>query len=152
MAVDLSPNSEATARYAAAFAQPFGALINLVHVCPLEPANRFVTLEGHTAAEWPYKAAQEALRSLARRIRETYPDCEAVVLAGEPADQVIWLARTLKADLIIIGSGQPGFLGRLFCSDQAPKVVHRAPCPVLVYPQSWAPPTGAKAPASDLIG
>ena len=133
VAVDLSPHSEATARYAAGFAKPFEALINLVHVCPMEPANRFVTDEGRTAAEWGYKAAQQALNGLAQRIRETYPDCETVVLAGEPAAQVAWLARTLKADLIIVGGSQPGFLGRLFGLDQAPKIVHRAPCPVLVY-------------------
>jgi nucleotide-binding universal stress UspA family protein len=157
VAVDLSSHSEATARYVAAFAKRFGALINLVHVCPMEPANPFVTAEGQTAAEWGYKAAQETLNGLAQRIREIYPDCEAVVLAGEPAEKVSWLARTLKADLIIIGGGQPGFLGRLFGLDQGPKIMHRAPCPVLVYqeaglhhePESVVSCAETKSPAND---
>lgn len=135
VAVDLSPHSEATARYAAAFGKPFRALMTLVHVCPMEPPNRFVTAEGHTAAEWGYKAAQEMLDHLAERVRE-FSDCEAVVLAGEPATQVIRLARALKADLIIVGGSQPGFLSRLFGLDQAPRIMHRAPCPVLVHQEA----------------
>ena len=85
VAVVLSPHSEAMARCAAAFAEPYGALINLVHVCPMGPAKQFVTAEGHTATEWRHQVAQEALSGLAQCIRDTYPDCDAVVLADEPS-------------------------------------------------------------------
>jgi hypothetical protein len=52
---------------------------------------------------------------------------------GDPAERVAWLARTLNADLIVVGSRHVHLLGRLLGLDQATKVVHRAPCPVLVY-------------------
>jgi type I site-specific restriction-modification system R (restriction) subunit len=37
------------------------------------------------------------------------------------------------ADLIITASHRPSLLARLLNLDQAPKIMHRAPCPVLVY-------------------
>jgi nucleotide-binding universal stress UspA family protein len=46
VALDLSPHSEATARYAASFAKPFGASVVLVHVhAPIE-VNEFVSEGG----------------------------------------------------------------------------------------------------------
>jgi len=41
VAVSLSAHSEATVRYAAKWAQLFGAPIDLVHVCPLESGDGF---------------------------------------------------------------------------------------------------------------
>src|SRR5262249_22664069 len=71
----------------------------------------------------------EALSLLAQRTREYCPNCQATVLAGNPVDELISLAR----DLIVIGSRhQAGFLGRLFAPDQERKMIHRAPCPVLI--------------------
>jgi nucleotide-binding universal stress UspA family protein len=52
---------------------------------------------------------------------------------GDPAEQVALLAQDLDADLIITASHNPGFLTRLFGWDQAPRILQRAHCPVLVY-------------------
>ena len=38
------------------------------------------------------------------------------------------------ADLLIIGSGQPGWLQRLLGGSTWDRIVHHAPCPVLVVP------------------
>ena len=105
----------------------------MVHVHPMQPVNQFVTTEGYTSAEWERKGAAEALTGLVERVREMQPDCEGALLQGEPAGQVASLARTLGADLIVTASHHPSFLGRPFGLDQAPKVLHRASCPVLVY-------------------
>ena len=35
-----------------------------------------------------------------------------------------------------MGSFPIGFLGRLFAPDQEREIIHRAPCPVLVYQES----------------
>jgi nucleotide-binding universal stress UspA family protein len=39
----------------------------------------------------------------------------------------------VDADLIVTASHHPTFLRRLFNLDKAPRIMHRAPCPVLVY-------------------
>jgi len=74
---------------------------------------------------------------LAKDIQESCPDCQMTVLEGDPVEQVTALARSLNADLIVIGSRhQAGFLGRLFAPDNERKIVHRAHCPVLVYQEN----------------
>jgi nucleotide-binding universal stress UspA family protein len=149
VAIGLSPHSEATARYAAKWAEVFAASINLVHVCPLGSVDGFgISSEAVTALRLQGESVQEALNVLAQRIRESCPDCQATVLAGDPVEEVVSLARDLNADLIVIGARhQAGFLGRLFAPDQERKIIHRAPCPVLVYQEN--PYRGEVAPADD---
>jgi nucleotide-binding universal stress UspA family protein len=92
-----------------------------------------MTEEDYRALARQRQAAQEALTKLTKTLQADYPACEERFLIGEPAEQVAWLARELNADLIITGSHHPGLLVRLFNLDQGPQILHRAPCPVLVY-------------------
>jgi nucleotide-binding universal stress UspA family protein len=138
VAVGLSAHSEATARYAAKWAERFGASINLVHVCPLESGDGFgISQEVITALRLQRESAQEALSVLAKDIQESCPDCQMTVLEGDPVGKVTSLARSLNADLIVIGSRhQTGFLGRLFAPNTERNIIHGAPCPVLVYQEN----------------
>jgi len=149
VAIGLSPHSEATARYAAKWAELFGALINLVHVCPVQSGDGFgISQEVITALRLQRESAQEALSALAQHIRESCPNCQVKLLEGDPVKEVTSFARSLKADLIVIGSHhQAGFLGRLFAPDQERKIIHRAPCPVLIYQENAY--EGEVAPAGD---
>jgi hypothetical protein len=68
VAVGLSAHSEATARYAARWAEVFAASLNLVHVCPLELVDGFgISPEPVTALRLHGGSAQEALSVLAQR-------------------------------------------------------------------------------------
>ncbi|MBV9273281.1 MAG: universal stress protein [Verrucomicrobia bacterium] len=133
VAVDLSPHSEKTAAYASGFARSFGASVILVHVLTPEPITEFTTQEVHEHFEEERRETEKKLESLAEKVREMYPDCEMELRIGDPAEQVTLVAVDTKADLIITASHHPGFLGRLFGLDQAPRILHRARCPVLVY-------------------
>jgi universal stress protein A len=133
VALYLSPRSETTARYALGIAKAFGATLVLVHVYPVTEVNEFMTEEDYRALDRQRQAAQAMLTKLTRTLQADYPACEERFLIGEPAEQVAWLARELDADLIIMGGHRPGLLMRLFDLEQAPHIVHRAPCPVLVY-------------------
>ena len=133
VAVDLSPHSEKTAAYAVEFARSFEAAITLVHVFPTEHITEFTSQEVHDSFEEGQRATQRELRALLESLRESYPDCNMEFRIGDPAEQVTQLARETNANLIITASHHPGFLGRLFGLDQAPRILHRAGCPVLVY-------------------
>jgi nucleotide-binding universal stress UspA family protein len=133
VAVDLSPHSEKTAAFAAGFARSFGASLILVHVFAPEPITEFTTQEVHERFEEEQRETEKKLENLVEKIRETYPACEMELRLGDPAEQVTLVAVDTKADLIITASHHPGFLGRLFGLDQAPRILHRARCPVLVY-------------------
>jgi nucleotide-binding universal stress UspA family protein len=133
VAVDLSKHSEMTAAYAAEFAKSFGASITLVHAFAPERITEFTTAEVHELYEEELKATERDLGKLANAVRKTYPDCDFEFRVGDPAEQVTLVAKDLDADLIITASHHPGFLGRLFGIDQAPRILHRTQCPVLVY-------------------
>jgi nucleotide-binding universal stress UspA family protein len=131
VAVDLSPHSEKTAAYAANFAKSFDASVVLVHVFSVEPVRTHNANE--TREEEQRHETERKLGELTEKVRQTYPNCDMRFRNGDPAEQITLLAQSLEADLIVTGSHHPGFLTRLFGWDQAPKILHRARCPVLVY-------------------
>ncbi|HEY0791771.1 MAG TPA: universal stress protein [Chthoniobacterales bacterium] len=145
VAVDLSPHSGATAQYAAEIARSFGASLVLVHVYPVEQVNDFAGATGYEADERQRQAAERALQDLTETLRESGQECESVFLIGQPAAQVSAVASELGADLIVTAIHHPSVLGQLFKWDQAPRIVHRAPCSVLVYHDAEGSPGGTLA-------
>jgi|GEM_PF-737842 len=138
VAVDLSPHSEATARYAVSFAKPFGASIVLVHVhVPVDLVYEFASEGAYEALDHQRQHAQQELGRLTGTLREAHPACQKAFLIGDPAEQVVRLAQERGADLIITASHHPGFLAQLLYLDQAPRIMHIAPCPVLVYHEGY---------------
>jgi universal stress protein F len=133
VAVDLSAHSRKTAAYAAQFAKSFGASLTLVHAFAPERITEFTTEEIHERYELDMRDTARDLDKLAAAVRKTYPDCDTEFRVGDPAEQVNLIAKDLNADLIITASHHPDFLSRLFGTDQAPRILHRAQCPVLVY-------------------
>jgi nucleotide-binding universal stress UspA family protein len=133
VAVDLSPHSEKTAAYAVEFARSFEASVTLVHVFAPERITEFTTQEVSESFEEEQRATQRKLRAMVDSISQTYAVCSMEFCIGDPAEEVNRIARERNADLIVTASHHPGFLGRLFGLDQAPRIVHRAGCPVLVY-------------------
>ena len=131
VAVDLSAHSERTAAYAADFAKSFGASVALAHVFNTEPVRTLNANE--TPAEEERHNTERKLGELVEKIRQTYENCDMRFRNGDPAEQITALAQDLGADLIITASHHPRFLSRLFGWDQAPRILHRARCPVLVY-------------------
>jgi nucleotide-binding universal stress UspA family protein len=57
---------------------------------------------------------------------------EPVGDTGDPAESIITAARDYHADVIVVGSHERGWLGRLFSSSVGEKVVREADTPVLV--------------------
>jgi nucleotide-binding universal stress UspA family protein len=133
VALDLSPYSEATARYALEIAKTLGASLVLVHVFEPIQMNEFTTEEGFRVLDHDRQVMEQALTDLTKTLQETYPACTEKFIVGEPAEEVALAARALDADLIITASHHPSFLGQLFGLDQAPKILRHAPCPVLIY-------------------
>jgi nucleotide-binding universal stress UspA family protein len=131
--VDLTDHSERTASYAVALAKAFNASLTFIHVFAPEAISEFTTEDVHAIYENEREIAKERLTSFGAKIGRIYPHCETEFYVGDTAEQVKQAAVTLKADLIVTASYHPGFLGRLFGLEQAPRIVDRAPCPVLVY-------------------
>jgi nucleotide-binding universal stress UspA family protein len=133
VAVDLSADSEVTARYAIGIAKPFAASIVLVHVHAATNQSEFVTEELGMASIRRQQQAGERLTNLTKRLEDEYASCTERFLVGEPAEEIARVASELNADLIVTASHHPSMLGRLFNLAQAPRIIRRAPCSVLVY-------------------
>ena len=139
VAVDLSEQSEATATYAAELAKCFGASLTLVHVHDPVPLYEYASETTCTVLDEQREDLKKLLDELTQEVRKLGLVCRSVFLDGNPAEQISALASDIDADLIVTGSRPSTFLGSLFSQHKAPQIMHRAPCPVLVYHQrnSW---------------
>jgi len=133
VAVDLSSRSERTVAYAASIARQFGASLKVIHIYVPPASTEFGAQDMYRLLEKDREDVERRLVSLADQIQAIYPKCEAVFLTGDPAEQVARTASLVRADLIVVGRHHQTSLGRFFKLDQAPKIVHRAACPVLVW-------------------
>jgi nucleotide-binding universal stress UspA family protein len=59
---------------------------------------------------------------------------ETVVVQGFAHVAIVELARARKADLIVLGTHGHGFVGRILMGSTTERVIHEAPCPVMVVP------------------
>jgi nucleotide-binding universal stress UspA family protein len=132
-AIDLTPRSLVTAQFAASVAQSFGASLILTYVHPPENMYNFVNHGGFDLVDAEQGHQRHALVSLTETVTKDYPFCSHAFLVGDPAQEVASFARDLDADLIIAASHHPTLLANLLHLDQAPKLIHRAHCPVLVF-------------------
>ncbi len=78
------------------------------------------------------RAAQEAVERVAEELRELTPNVETIVRSGAPADQIIRAADEIEADLIVLGGRGKGAVEAIVLGSVAYRVLHHAPCPVLV--------------------
>jgi nucleotide-binding universal stress UspA family protein len=133
VAVDLTENSDLTINYAAQLAKSLNASIVLVHVFEPHPMYEFPNEYAYDLIENQRREAENDLVDLMDKVRAAGVGCESAFLDGEPAERITALARQMDADLIVTASHHPTFLARLFNLDKAPQILHRAPCPVLIY-------------------
>jgi len=133
VAVDLSPHSERTVAYAVSIARKFGASLKVIHVYAPPASTEFGAQDMYRSLEKDREDVERRLVSLVDRVRTNYPKCESLLRTGDPSEQVATAASLVGANLIVVGRHHQTFLGRLLNLDQAPKIVHRAACPVLVW-------------------
>ena len=135
VAVDLSEQSEATATYAAELAKCLGASLTLVHVHDPVPLYEYAGETTCTVLDEQREDLQKLLDELTQQVRKLGLVCRSVFLDGDPAERISALASDIDADLIVTGSRPSTFLECLFTQHKPPQIMHRAPCPVLIYHQ-----------------
>jgi nucleotide-binding universal stress UspA family protein len=119
------------------------AQLHLLHVFRAGPFNR-PSRVGLRSED----LAAEAQSYLAYHVRMARRQCPAPVTGhfaeGEPADEILKCARSLNADLVIVGTHDHVGLEKLLLGSIAAKVAKSAPCPVLIYRQKQRPYVKAK--------
>jgi nucleotide-binding universal stress UspA family protein len=133
VAVDFSRLSGATAMYAAEIAKSCNASLTIVYVCEPLPLNDYASEAAYTLVASRREEIQTQLDELTQKVQKAGVACDSVFRVGDPAEEITVLARVIGAGLIVTASHHPRLLTRLFNLDKAPQIIHRAPCPVLVY-------------------
>ena len=135
---DFSDPSEEALKTAMAFAQTFGATLDLVHVAvevayPLPPPIDVASLPIDIGPA--LERAAEGLAVEEARLGEAGIRCESATLVGRADQQIVERARATSADLIIMGTHGRGGLAHAILGSNTERVVQHAPCPVLVIPR-----------------
>lgn len=93
-------------------------------------------------------AAAAQVRNVAQYLPRALQTCEPCVREGEPAHEIVELAREHSVDLIVIGAKASTPLGRLLVGSTAEAVLNHAPCSVLLLRQtSEGQPPDRRSPA-----
>jgi nucleotide-binding universal stress UspA family protein len=133
---DFSKHSDNALRYAAAFAEKFGAEIILLHV--VQDLSWFVPEAVLVAGAMPatpieqfVAAARTALQRVVDGLNLPGVAVRPEVVEGVPFDAIVRFAKDKEVDLIVMGTHGHTGLAHLLLGSVAEKVVRKAPCPVL---------------------
>lgn len=131
--VDFSEFAIKGLRYAARFAEQFGATLVLVHVVePVHyPESVIIPPAMEEANRERLKLARAALTKFVKKQVPAGITTEATTRLGQPFTEILGAAKDFEADLIVIATHGHTGLKHLFLGSVAERVVRLAPCPVL---------------------
>ncbi|MFO0707928.1 MAG: universal stress protein [Nitrospira sp.] len=138
--VDFSDCSLEAVEYAALMAQRHQATVSLVHV--LEPV--FYGLDFTLLHTGKREELRERLTvrmtDLTKALAAANIKADSQIRGGVPADSILDSARTMPADLIVMGTHGRRGLSHLLCGSVAESVIRQSRCPVLtVRSPKYAP-------------
>lgn len=131
--VDFSENTDKLVAYACYVAEKLGAVIHFVHVVAPYPGD--ATIGAPFAAEYRdkvYVASKERMSNLVQDNQEHCRGCTGQVVAGEPVEKIVELAKEADSDLIVISTHGAKGLEKILLGSVAERVLKRAHCPVLI--------------------
>jgi nucleotide-binding universal stress UspA family protein len=112
-------------------ASEHGCELHMVSVAEIDYLPEFVEeiREEVGAADRRFHAVLQRARKAAE---EHHVKLRTHVLVGHPVRDIVRLASELKADLLVVGSAGHSQLYERMLGSRADRLVHLAPCPVLV--------------------
>jgi nucleotide-binding universal stress UspA family protein len=149
--VDLSDVSRDAIDHSVLLARWYKAKITALHVCnPLvAPGTDFKVLGFGPTPLLTDDEVKQAREQVLACFSSAAPDVDVLVDSGQPAQQILERAKSLPADVIVIGThGASGF-AHLLLGSVTEKVLRRATCPVLTIPPRAR--TTAKLPFTRIL-
>ena len=120
---------------AVTLARTAGAQLLIAHAYPFETIPSHVSLP-----DWERRARVRAAVVMERHLDAAagVPARTAPLPGGSPARELHELAEREGAAAIVIGSSHRGDIGRVLAGTTAERLLHGAPCPVLVAPRGYS--------------
>ena len=131
---DFSEHALGGVKRAADLADRLGAGLTLIYVVEERLSALMLAASREPAEAILERHKQHAENALKAYVDEHLPGREVgtAVRIGVPHDEVVAHARECGADLIVVGTHGHGFVGHVLMGSTAERVLHHAPCPVLV--------------------
>ncbi|MBI3806119.1 MAG: universal stress protein [Nitrospirae bacterium] len=107
--------------------------LTLLTVLPLAEPPLPVGSEAAAAAAEILEKRAAYIEGLAERLRALGYQAHGVAVAGAPATTILQQATTLQSDLILMGTRGRQGITRLVLGSVSHEVLHKMPCPVLVF-------------------
>lgn len=117
----LSESTIGAARYVEAFAGRFEAEVTILHVVEFPHYNDLVS-----------DTAEQSRLQLDRYLSKEFPYCrvDRVLAHGDPAGEIVKIARERKSDLLMMPTHGEGAFRRFLLGSVTAKVLHDVDCPV----------------------
>ncbi len=133
-ATDLSETSIGAVDRAADLAKKLGASLTLLYVVTDRIPPMVLAVAGVSMDVLLEQHLRRAQRSLGEFAAERFPGGGVAtrVVAGTPSHAILEVAREGGFDLVVVGTHGHGLLGHTLLGSTAERVLHHAPCPVLV--------------------
>jgi nucleotide-binding universal stress UspA family protein len=140
---DFSRGADYAFRLAMSLARDHGAKLIALHVNP-PPLNDFDFQEKDAMFKAQLWEAFHRVEAVDPRVREVRID--TMWVEGDPAREIVRVAKDKECDLIVMGTHGRTGLDRLVMGSVAEKVSRTAPCPVLTAktPQAKAAPESSE--------
>jgi len=131
--VDGTPRSMRTAESAVFMARSFDARLILIYVRPKVP-DFIGKAYHHEALQKLMENAERILHPYRDYLRSTETRFEELILEGDPSSVIVGAAKEHKVDLIVMGTRGLTDLAGVVIGSVSHKVLHAAPCMVLLVP------------------
>jgi len=143
VAVDGSATSDKVLDFAVALSEKFGAALKVINVSEaltvsvvsIEQAPSLGVGANLPVNSKDFRQIHEQIlsKSLDRaKINSPTLAISSVLREGDPALEIVSVAKEGEFDVVVVGHGGLGRVGELFLGGVAEKVVHLAPCPVVI--------------------
>lgn len=133
VAIDFSDCSKEALERATALAKVSGGTIEILHV--IEPGVED-PFGGHIYGSDHQSAVDRMLVRLVGQVEAAGVACTSKILEGGAAAEITGRARTIGADIIVVGTHGRTGLAHVLLGSIAERVVRHAACPVLTVPFS----------------
>ncbi len=130
--VDGSTGAAHAAKLAGQLAGAQGAEVVLLHVYDLHSAATMglVALSSDQLESVKSEVARSSFEGAKKQLGLAPRECK--VALGDPAQHIVEVARSIRADMIVMGSRGRSQVQELLLGSVSNKVVHHAPCPVTI--------------------
>ena len=133
LAIDGSDNASRAAKLAGDLARETKAKLWLVTA--FDPVPSYLGEPNfQQAVNSRLKAGGAILKAALQDVGKIPGELKTEILEGPAAEAILKVVKTRQNDLIIMGSRGLGTLSGILLGSQSMKVLHHAPCPVLVVP------------------